>query len=44
MHRQGGQWIVSSWDEHVRCYRESAPMSYQQARARVGRENRGERD
>ena len=39
MYRQGGQWIVSRWDESVGCYRTSQPMSYTAARQWVGEDN-----
>ena len=39
MRKQGGQWIVSSWDESVKCYRESSPMSYFAARTACGQDN-----
>lgn len=39
MYRQGGGWIVATWDEHVHAYRLSHEMSYWCARTAVGREN-----
>lgn len=39
MYRQGRGWIVSSWDESVKCYRLSGERSYWEARAAVGSDN-----
>jgi len=40
MYRQGSSWIVSRWDESVGCYRLYENLTYWQARAMCGEDNR----
>lgn len=39
MYKQGNGWIVSSWDDSVKCFRDSGEKSYWEARNWVGEDN-----
>jgi len=39
MYRQGGGWIVCSWDDKAKCYRTSGELQHAIARAAVGTDN-----